>query len=292
MAAVAADSNSNIIPYEHHSFTHIPSPVDFGPEEKQNGIVTMLNAMLSKMNETNLTLNNVQFNDVSPTLPYNTRVSNGKVNEEIAKSILRLYGFTTVDVPRNVDMYQKIDFYLEGDFGRLGVQFKNRNCEKNSRKNDLGIEYCRVKFASGGTKTRAEPSRGLETHVGRDRFSIADVYLSIDAVNNILHWMPTWLIEKGAFDLHDPYEIIVEQLPCNFHSPTGRIVVRPQWTVAYKNKDQEGIIRRDARSITLSHPDIGEIRYFRPHREREGVFKAMFYLNDNYTGQFSYQLPM
>lgn len=286
MATPCSESDVPEIPCEHHMFTHVLSPVDYGTEEAQENIVTQLNAMLDIMRQTNVELTNTAFQDVAPDLPYMVRVNNGRQNEEIVKTILCQYGFVLEEVSQHVDMYRKIDFYVVGAFGRLSVQFKNRNVKKNSRRNDLGVEYCRVKFANPRTRRG-----GLEVHVGRDRLSVADVYLSIDPVNKVLHWMPTFLIERGAQELHNPYQIVVEQVPTTFHSPTGRVVIRHQWSISSRCRWQEIILQSDHRSLTLSDPNIGEIRYFRPYNDREGIFKAIFYMNDRFTGQYSYPLP-
>lgn len=276
------------ITHEKIIFGHVSSSIDWLQTEKDRILRSLDSILTTLQDERTVTLPTASFCDVSPSLPYSVRVENGKANEEIVKSILKCYnGIGVEDVDKYVDMYDKIDFNIVGDFGRLTVQFKTRNVQSNSQLRDLGIEYCRVKYADTSTRNFI---KGLSTHVGRDRHSVADVYLSIDPVNRVLHWMPTFLIEEGARTIHEPYGIIVEQVPTTFHSPTGRLIIRPQWFIASQDKDGN-VIQRDNRSLTIANPDIGEVRYFRPHKQSEGIFKAMFYMNDRFTGKYTFVLP-
>jgi hypothetical protein len=209
-----------------------------------------------------------EFHDVSPSDSYTERVKKGKENETIIKNLLTSYGVTVHDVTAAVDMREKIDLYVSGPFGRLSVQLKVRNQHKNSKRNDVGVEYSRI---------REGQSVPLYCHEGRDRCSCADIYMCVDAVHGVIHIIPSDYIETASKRLHNQFEVEVTNHKNNYViQATHRASGEPLTT--------------DGNSLRLRDPCIGEIRYFRPHRSDEGVFKSVFYMRERYESPYEFTL--
>ena len=303
MASIAAPTNSVSLPSESttnsFSTSHIPTTVNLGSPEHQQAIIQRVAQVVAYMNEkqSSVDLSSFSFserNDVNPSDSYNVRVRGGTANEPVIKDILRAYGLEVDDVDRNTDMYRKIDFFVKGPFGRLSVQFKHRNIKKNSTRNDLGVEYIRIKKSYGRSPNYRGQNRraGLYCRLGRDRVSIADVYLCVDPVKCVLHWVPTVLIEDASRDLHTPYEVIVSENLRVFINSRGERSWKPYFSIRGLKKDTNEIINSGPRSLCLKHDEIGEIRYFQPHVKSEGVFKAIFYMNERFMKDWEHDMNM
>ena len=240
------------------SFTNVPARTRYySPADVEHRVASLVSLMKQNSAATQ-PISNTVFHDVSPGESYDVRVQKGKENEETVKRMLRAYGIQVHDVTARTDMREKIDFYVSGSFGRLSVQFKVRNQRKNSKRNDLGVEYARIR------QGRHVP---LYCHQGRDRCSIADVYLCVDAVNRTFHVVPSVVIERASKRVHTQFEVEVSNVGSN-----GQYVIRG------KHRESGGLLTNDGNSLTLNDCCIGQIRYFRPHRSDEGVFKAVFYM--------------
>jgi hypothetical protein len=271
---------------------HIPSQADLGTKEYQESVLRATDGIVAKLKYTNVPLPHfAKFLDVDPGDDDLERVVKGKHNENIIKDYLRSSGIGIKDVKEKVDMYQKIDFIAFGDFGRLTVQFKSRNINKRSDKNDIGVEYCKIynKTGSRHYRGRKHQKHSLYSVIGRDRKSIADVYLCVDKKNLILHWMPNVGVERAAELLHRPYHVRIFQelvVYTNYHGTN----VEPKWRMALIDKAGDKILQRSDKSLIIDDPLVGQIRYFRPHRKSEGIYKAVMYLNGHYTAQW--ELPL
>lgn len=233
-------------------FTHVPSRIHRYQCRDIEGQVEDLIAIMNQY----AGLHKLSLHDVSPNDSYYVRVEKGKQNEELIKNMLRAYGIRVYDVSTYTDMRDKVDFYVVTSFGRLSVQIKMRNQAKRSSKNDLGVEYARV---------RRGAELPLYCHRGRDRSSLADVFMCVDAVDGRIHVVPTAYIERASRQLHSQFEVQV-RAESDHHTIRGvhRKTGRP--------------LSGDGNTLTLKEPGGGQIRYFRPHCADEGLFKALFYM--------------
>ena len=257
-----------------HIETHITYPNKALVEQQVAQLVAF-------MNSKSIDTSNYTFIDVSPHGRMSERVEQGKKNEVIAKEILKLYGIKITDVDAKSDMYKKIDFIADGPFGTLRVQFKHRNVNKNSRHNDLGVEYCKIKSGR----------RGLYAELGRDRSSIADVYISVDSVKRAFHWIPTHLIEDAARAIHSKYTIrVMQQLQVSFNAYSGQRRQKPYFEISKINNESQAVESQSRNSAVISDSNIGQIRYFKSKRTNEGIFKSVFYLNETFMHDWTHVL--
>lgn len=222
-----------------------------------------------------------QFIDVPPNAPHSTRVRDGIYNENVLKQILSNY-IDVKNVSKKQDMYDKTDCIASGTFGSLHCQLKNRNTNKNSDKNDLGVEYVRIYDRNGA----------FEIKLGRDRSSIADVYICVDAVNYVIHCIPTSLIEQCAREIHEKFNIKVSKEKLNPTSHTQGTFL------SIYDRASNRRIKKSIRGGYLADKNIGEIRYFKPktyrnRNENEGVFKAVFYMSmeSDVAKQYEVKIP-
>lgn len=276
----------------HLITSHVECKVDHGSPDRVAGIRNKIRELIRHLEQNRVGVPpSLEFIDSAPNERHSGRVARGKRNEEIAKAILRLHNVEVEDVPKSVDVGEKIDFYIKGAFGRLGVQFKGRNRAKRSKRSDVGIEYSQIHHSPGQHKWRiAVRGKGLVCEIGRDRNSVADIYLSVDQTSMLFHWMPAADIEMGGRLIHKDVEVEIEHGVRSVTNSSGGTWRMPYWQMKAINRTSGRVFQRGEKSLCLRNADVGEIRYFKPYNSKEGVIKSMLYLNEKFTGEFDYQL--
>ena len=254
------------------SFGHIETHVKFNDEsveEKTQQFIKMLN-------QKKVDTSDVHFEDVMANDPKPVRIHKGLINEAATREILTRYGIAHKKSSKKQDTEEKIDFFI--DDLRLSVQYKGRNINKNSLKNDLGVEYCRIKN-----------NNGLSVELGRDRHSIADVYICMDTQTRTWHVVPNKIIDQGCRAIHDNFVITVSLKSMTFTGPNGSITTRDIKKINAKKKST-GEIFYGRDGVMIKDNNIGEIRYFTPKKEEEGMYKSICYFNAKFTENYEFKL--
>lgn len=267
---------------------HTDNLVDFGDYKQVRRNVLTLVQKLRSMGKVDLS--KYKFLDSHGHLRHAKRVQIGLHNEALMRQLLHNeYGLDVIPATAKQDMCDKVDFIIKEDDYELLVQYKGRNV---GPKNDVGVEFCRVKNEPPHVARRTNKNRkGLRYEMGRDRSSIADVYLCNDTVNGIFHLVPNKTIDEAAKRLHDQFTVHVRESSATYTTWDGKTATNKGYEIEASHKTKN-FRRVSSRNMCLRDDNIGEIRYFKPKPkyENEGIFKAILYLNSKFTKDYEIKL--